>query len=142
VNVDVNETLGGWLKESLSQRIVIDSLGIPENKNENSYWEATGTYVQQWEYKSKGITLEMESEKEKGNKKVMMITIISPCHLSTSQNIGIGSDVDLIKHKYNNLIDKSSSDKQTIVVGSIFDGTIFTLENNKVIKIFIGASAE
>src|ERR1035437_3434427 len=70
VNVDVNETLGGWLKELLSQRIVIDSLGIPENKNENSYWEATGTYVQQWEYKSKGITLEMESEKEKGNKKV------------------------------------------------------------------------
>jgi hypothetical protein len=71
-----------------------------------------------------------------------MITIVSPCALTTSQGIGIGSDLKLIQLKYSSQIDKSASDENTIVVGSIYEGTIFTLENNKVVKIFIGASAE
>jgi hypothetical protein len=140
--IEVCETLGGWLNQSLDQQIVIDSIGLPDKKNQNSLWDATGTYVQQWEYKSKGITLEMESIEEISNKKVMMITIVSPCALTTSQGIGIGSDLKLIQLKYSSQIDKSASDENTIVVGSIYEGTIFTLENNKVVKIFIGASAE
>lgn len=136
------ETLNGWLKESLDQQIVIDSIGLPESKDKDLYMGAMGSYVQQWNYKSIGITLDMESEQENGNKKVMRITIISPCTLTTSQGIGIGSDLKLIKVKYNSQIDKSASDESTIVVGTIYDGLIFSLESNKVVKMFIGASAE
>ncbi len=140
--VDTFETLGGWLKLSLNQKNIIDSIGQPDKKSKDEFWEATSTFVQHWEYELKGIELEMESNKENEAKEVMMITIMAPCSLRTSQNIGIGSDINLVKEKYQNLINKSSSDDKEIVVGSIYGGTIFSIENGKVSKIFIGAAAE
>ena len=44
--------------------------------------------------------------------------------------------------QYFNLIDVSNSSTNIIVVGSIYGGTVFTLVNGTVNKIFIGASAE
>lgn len=140
--VSEKEIIGGWLKEAIEQQIVINKLGSPEKKGEDEYWGATGTYVQNWEYTSLGITLEMESESQGGIKKVRSIIITQPCNLTTSQGIGIGSDENTVKEKYFKLIDASNSNATTIVVGSIYGGTIFTLEGGFVSKIFIGAIAE
>ena len=140
--VSEKEVIGGWLKESIKQQMVIDKLGLPEKKGEDEYWGAIGTYVQNWEYPSLGMTLEMESESQGGDKKVRSITIIQPCKFTTSQGISIGSDAKTVRDKYLKLIDASNSDVTTIVVGSIYGGTIFTLEGGVVSKIFIGAAAE
>ncbi len=140
--VNEKEVFDGWLKESIKQQEVIDKIGNPEKKGEDEYWGAIGTYVQNWEYPTLGITLEMESESQRGEKIVRSITIAQPCKFSTSQGISIGSDTKIVKEKYLKLIDASSSDANTIVVGSIYGGTIFTLKDGAVSKIFIGATAE
>jgi hypothetical protein len=137
-----HEIIGGWLKESIEQHVVIDKLGLPEKKGEDEYWGATGTYVQNWDYTSLGIILEMESENQDGIKKVRSIIIIYPCKLKTIQGVGIGSDEKTVREKYLKLIDASNSSTKSIVVGSIYGGTIFTLDNGIVNKIFIGATAE
>lgn len=136
------EVIDGWLKESIKQQIVIDKIGNPEEKGEDEYWGAIGTYVQNWDYPSLGINLEMESESQGADKIVRSITILQPCKFATSQGISIGSDTKIVKEKYLKLIDASNSDANTIVVGSIYGGTIFTLKDGAVSKIFIGAAAE
>jgi len=137
-----HEIIGGWLKEQTKQQVVLNKLGEPEKKGDDQNWGATGTFIQNWEYKALGINLEMESERQDGVKKVFSISIESPCKLTTSQNVGIGSGYKTVREKYNVLIDESSSGKDFIVVGSIYGGTAFTLKNGVVTKIFIGAIAE
>lgn len=141
-SIAVHEILGGWLKEKIGQQTILEHIGKPEKKDKDEYWGATGTFVQNWEYSSLGILLEMESDKQGGPKKVMSIAIVSPCSLTTSQNIGIGSDVKLVNEKYLDKIDKSNSNNEAIVIGSLSGGTTFYLKNNIVNKIFIGALAE
>jgi hypothetical protein len=136
------EIIGNWLKLDLAQKYIIDSLGIPEQKGPDEYWGALGTYVQKWDYISKGILLEMESDNQGGEKKVLMVTITSPCKLSTSRGVCIGANDLQIREKYGNLIDASNSSNKSIVIGSIYGGTIFYLNNGVVSKIFIGAAAE
>jgi len=136
------EVIDGWLKESVKQQVVIDKIGDPEKKGEDEYWGATGTYVQNWEYTSLGIYLEMESESQGGNKKVRSIKLTQPCKYTTSKGISIGSDLNIVKEKYIKLIDSSNSDTNSIVVGSIYGGTILTIKDGVVSEIFIGAIAE
>ena len=137
-----HETIGGWLKEQTKQQVVLNKLGEPEKKGDDQNWGATGTFVQNWEYKALGINLEMESERQDGVKKVFSISIEQPCKLTTSQNVGIGSSIKTVREKYFGLIDESNSSEKYIVVGSIYGGTVFTLKNGIVCKIFIGAAAE
>jgi len=136
------DILNKWLKLDLSQSVIIDSLGQPEEKSVDTYWGATGMYVQTWKYPSKGISLDMESEKENGSKVVLSITIAAPCRMVTSELIGIGSDKDLIFKEYTSDVNAEHSDNESIVVGSIYGGVIFSIKNNKVNGIFIGAAAE
>lgn len=140
--VNENEVIDGWLMNETKQQIVVNKLGMPESKDEEVYLGSTGTYAQTWEYSSLGISLVMESENQGGDKNVRSITIVQPCKLSTSQGISIGSDTKIVKEKYLKLIDASNSDANSIVVGSIYGGTIFTLKDGVVSKIFIGAAAE
>lgn len=142
LKVSEKEVINGWLKVSVKQQVVINKIGNPEKKGEDEYWGAIGTYVQNWEYPALGINLEMESEYQGGDKIVKSITIVKPCKLTTLKGVSIDSDIKLIKEKYSELIDASNSDSNTIVVGSIYDGTIFTIKDGAVCKIFIGAAAE
>lgn len=137
-----HETIGGWLSKNTGQHVVIKELGAPQKKGEDEFWDATGTFVQRWEYSSLGIILEMESESLNGIKKVSSITIIKPCDLKTSKGIGIGTDESSVYSKYEKLIDVGNSNNLLVVVGSIYGGTFFTLKNKKVEKIFVGAIAE
>ena len=137
-----NEILDDWLKEYINEKEVISHLGNPEKKGKIEYWDAIGTYVQQWNYSEKGIILDMESESKNALKTVKSISITSPCTYLTSQKIGIGSDMEIVREKYADKIDTDFSDDSIIVVGTVYGGTIFEIENNKVVKIFIGAIAE
>ena len=138
-NIFVYEELDGWLKLSLDEKILKNNLGKPEKKGKDEYMGATGTYIQEWDYKSKGIKFDMESDTIGIPKHIFSITIKSPSKLKTKQNIGIESEENVVREKYSKQISKEFSDKETIVVGSIYGGTIFKIKNGKVTEIFIGA---
>ncbi|MGD9605793.1 MAG: hypothetical protein AB7V00_06585 [Bacilli bacterium] len=125
----------------MEEKIIIKKLGEPGEKGIEEYWEATGTFNQEWKLESIGIILGMESEK--GKKTVCSITLINPCTLKTSKLIEIGSEYQEVYNKYSKLIDNEfTSSEKNIVVGSIYGEIIFSFENLKVDRIFIGAAAE
>jgi hypothetical protein len=137
-----NEIFGGWLKLELDQKIVENKLGPPDFMDEDVYLGATGTFMQTWFYKSLGISLEMESENKGETKKVRNISIMSPCNYKTSKGIGIGFNEIIVKKRYKGLIDSTFSDESSIVIGTVYDGIVFSIEKGIVTKIFIGSLAE
>jgi hypothetical protein len=142
VQNDSSEIIDSWLSLGLNEEIIIKKLGEPVERGIEEFWEATGTYNQEWKFESIGIILGMESESEKGKKTVCSITLINPCSLKTSKSIGIGSEYQEVYNRYSKFIDTEFSSEENIVVGSIYGGTIFSFKNLKVDRIFIGAAAE
>ena len=58
----------------------------------------------------------------------------------TTQNIGVGSTKRDILKAYEGKI--SNVSKGSVIVGSIYGGILFYLENRKVKSMFFGAAAE
>ncbi len=132
----------GELRLGQGQKTVVDKLGEPESRSKIEEWGADGLLHQDWKYTTKGITLNMNGEKENGEMTVFSITITSPCDLKTKKNIGIGSIYNDVMAAYEKEIDKESSDKNVITVGSLYGGLIIEFKNEKAVKIFAGAAAE
>jgi|CXWL01.1.fsa_nt_gi hypothetical protein len=132
----------GELSLGLNHIKVTEQLGQPDSKSKAGEWGADGLIHQDWFYKTKGITLNMESNKNLAEQTIFSITITSPCIYKTKNNIGIGNTYKEVMTAYEKDIDKSASDKTSITVGSIYGGIIFDFKNDKVGKIFIGAGAE
>lgn len=132
----------GDLVLGLSHTKVIELLGQPGSKDKAIEWGADGMMHQNWFYKAQGISLNMDSNKDMKDQAISSITITSPCTFKTKKNIGIGSTYQQVMAAYEKEIDKSSSDKTKIVVGSIYGGIIIDFKNDKAENIFIGAAAE
>jgi hypothetical protein len=133
----------GSVKIGLNGESLMQILGRPDSMGAIQMSEASGAYIQNWDYNKIGIKFEMESHDSLGSKRVSSIEIASPCTLSTKKGIKIGSTLDEVKKEYGEHQDKENSDeKSSFVAGSIYGGIIFTIEAGKVNKIFIGASAE
>lgn len=131
----------GELKLELGTTKIKQLLGEPEMKSKSEIWEVDGEYRQDWKYPTKGIELTLKGEFD-STRTVEMITIKKPCELKTKKQIGIGSEYEKVRIAYKNKIDKSASNTETLVVGSVYGGLIFNFEDKKVKSIFIGASAE
>lgn len=131
----------GELHYGLGLKKMIDLLGQPEEKSEPELWGADGEYHQTYQYPEKGIELDLIGKKET-DQKINMITVHAPCEYKTQKGIGIGSSIDEVTNAYKDKIDPQASDNEMIVVGSVFGGLLFDMENNKVESIFIGASSE
>ena len=141
----VNEAdLGGVgdLLLGLSDTKAIELLGQPESKSKAEEWGADGLMHQDWLYKSKGISLNMDNSKGNDKQTIFSITITSPCTFKTKKNMGIGSTYNEVMKVYEKNIDKSFTDKATITVGSVYGGIIFSFKNDKAEKVFVGAAAE
>jgi hypothetical protein len=115
-------------------------------KGEDVVWEAIDYAIQEWKFSDAGLSLDMGSEKIGGKKTVFSVTITGSSKLRTGRGIGIGdSRADVVK-AYAGF--KSEPEEQFLetdnvyLVGSIFGGMVFSFENEKVTKIFLGASAE
>ena len=132
----------GELALGQGQLSILEKIGAPEKKSKTEEWGADGLFHQDWEYPSKGIILNMNSDKENGDMTVFSITISSPCQFKTKKNIGIGNTYNEVKTAYEKEIDKEASDKNIITVGSLYGGLIIEFKNEKVVKIFSGAAAE
>ncbi len=132
----------GDLLLGLSDTKAIELLGQPDSKSKAEEWGADGLMHQDWVYKTKGITLNMDNSKGNDKQTIFSFTITSPCTFKTKTNMGIGSTYNEVMAVYANNIDKSFTDKATITVGSVYGGIIFSFKNDKAEKIFIGAAAE
>lgn len=132
----------GELDLGLPAAKTIELLGEPDSKSKAVEWGADGLMHQDWIYKSKGITINMDNSNA-GGQAIFSITASSPCTWKTKKNMGIGSTYKEVLAAYEKEIDKSATDNKTITVGSMYGGIIFTFgKDDKADTVFIGAAAE
>jgi hypothetical protein len=133
----------GDISLGLTQSKLIELLGQPDSKGKSEEWGADGLVHQDWVYKAKGITLNMDQNINLADQTIFSIRITKPCNFKTKRNIGIGSTYKEVMAAYEKEIDKTATDTVTITVGSLYGGIIFNFnKGNKVETVFIGAAAE
>ena len=134
----------GALHLDQSEREVIKLLGKPEKEGKLTRQEADATYVQQWEFPSKGLSLLMSAgPKKNGARTIAAITARAPCPFATQRGIKIGDAESAPRKAYAAVADRESpAERGAFVAGSIYGGIIFNFEHGKVSRIFIGAGAE
>jgi hypothetical protein len=145
----------GQLKIGMTAPQVIKILGNPEKEEKLQFSEVTGNLFTAWYYNKKGIVLGMITDAKDGSNHksfrakpgspltVDSITIKAPCRFLTAKGMGIGSSYNDVAKTYSDYPhDKEFSDKNRIVIGSIYGGLMFDFEKNKVVRIFMGAAAE
>ena len=126
---------------------VIKNLGEPDFKGEEMLLGADGKLHQDWVYTNKGIKTSMARTEKETEYTVWALTIKDPCKLLI-EGIGIGSTKEDVVNAHGSNIDQtistafSTPEKELILVGTIYDGIFFTIENGKVTEIFVGAKAE
>ncbi|TYQ15695.1 UNVERIFIED_CONTAM: hypothetical protein Cloal_2176 [Acetivibrio alkalicellulosi] len=131
----------GDLRIDATDEEIIKLIGEPENKSEAIEWGADGLEHQSWYYNSKGIEFDMVFYDDKTV--VERIKIKSPCSYKTKRGIGVGSTKEQVLNSYKNEIDPVENiDTSSVIVGSIYGGIIFGIEDNAVSSIYIGAAAE
>ena len=141
-NLMQTESIGDLKIDDSAQKI-ISYLGNPEAKSESVMWGSDGLYHQSWDYPQQGISLEMVSETEKGTKQVSSITLSEPSQLKTERNIGIGDYYEKVEEVYKQEKDVDNSITcESFVAGSIYEGIIFSFNEGRVSKIFLGSAAE
>ncbi len=139
------ETLGTLqLGQSMSQ--VEKTLGKPTTIGDEEFSPATGDYSIYWRYEDKGVGLNFTASEDNTIPKTLgSIAIFAPSKLKTSRGIGLGSKRADVEKAYANTRKKgeeNESNKEYVVIGSVFGGLMFHIENNLVTSIFIGAAAE
>lgn len=131
------------LNSSFFDSEVVKFLGEPEKKSEPAVWGSDGLEHQTWYYSSKGIELGL-SKNDESKQVIYSVKLEKPCILKTSRGIGIGSTKAEVLDAYKKEIDpvENGGGSSAIVAGTVYGGLIFTLENDIVASIFIGAAAE
>lgn len=142
-----NEKIGA-LETGQSTQEVEKLLGPPSQKGDDDFMPATGAYYVFWSYKKEGIGLMFSASEKKSPRTLGQISIYPPSKLKTQRGIGIGStraeaEVAYEKPAYpREKVDSDESDDGRVIVGSIYGGLVFYIEDGLVSGIFLGASAE
>ena len=130
------------LDQPVAQLKLPAGCGRPQ-KDSEQLWGADGAYHQNWKYAACGLTLGLVREKTSDPQRVFSLTLAAPSRLKTARGMGIGSPAEAVIKAYAQDYNPQESQKgQTLVVGSIYGGLIFTLKQGKVSEIFWGAAAE
>lgn len=137
----IEEEKVGEIQKGVDLNKIVEFLGEPEEISEPVFSEVDGETYQTYAYKSKGIHI-VFLIKSDSTHEVSQYEITEPCILHTSNGIGIGSTYADVQKAYGNLINPQESNNEIIVAGSVYGGMVFNLENKKVDRIFVGASAE
>lgn len=134
----------GEIKLGMSPADIRRILGAPNTESLAIEWGADGLMHEDWTWKSKGLVLNMSSDKANHDSSlsVFSITASSPCTFITKAGMGIGSSYEEVLEAYKKDIDPEATDKTQITVGSVYGGIIFSFRNNKAEKISLGAAAE
>ena len=136
------ETIGGLLLGAPESKAFAVFSGKPI-KGKDELWGADGEWHQNWTWLEHGANLDMSSAEEMGTKQVSSIEIKSPSTLKTARGIGIGDSESKVRKVYKDALSEEESDPGVrLVVGSMFGGLLFTIEDGKVTSIFLGAASE
>jgi hypothetical protein len=133
------ESLGS-LRFGLNAAAVERLLGAPEHQSTVVEQAADGLYVMTWDWPAQGVAVELAGESASGPFEVQALSIRAPSQLRTARGIGLGADAAAIVRAYG--ADHTHVSDDAVVVGSLYGGLRFDLEQGAVRTIFIGASAE
>ncbi len=139
-----NEVIGG-LKLGMTEGEVAAAIGAAESKTEAEMWGADGKKHLNWNYPAKGLTLNMvEGDKPEAEYALYAISVEAPSDFATSKGIKLGSSKDDVMTAYGQYVEDQSDEAtlESIVVGTVFGGLIFGMNNGAVNSIFLGAAAE
>ena len=122
---------------------VVEKVGEPENTTEMQVWGVDGMERQTWKYLSQGISLTMLNDPEQGLV-TDQINLTQKATLKTERGIGVGSSREDVVNAYaDNLASGyEGAGDESVVVGSIYGGIVFTFKENRVTEMFVGAAAE
>ena len=99
-----------------------------------------GAVSQIVEFVEAGIQLELISDEITSPQRVNFISVAAPCALKTKKGIHIGSSEAEVVAAYKEHRDAEASEAgKFFVAGSDYDGLMFSIENGKVVRIFIGS---
>ncbi len=149
-DVVVRDTLNHWLTYGIPGQTVLDSLGKPDIKGKFEYWESDANYHQNWEYPSLGLTLWMVSDTIGSLSKVEYIKITDEPLITstfvTTKGICIGTPKKQVLDLYDAHIDKTyevlHKDPNLLLIGNLYEGTIFHFTDEKVTIIEMGYLSE
>ena len=133
----------GKLHIGLSEAGVRQIIPGQPTRGAEKWWGADGQYHQEWKYPADGITLGMVAKQKGGLKSIESLTITGPSTLKTQRGIRIGStEAEVVKAygRFRNAED--STPGELLVAGSVFGGLMFTFQQGRVRRIFLGAAAE
>ncbi len=135
----------GELSEGMAAADVLAKLGEPGKRGRISEEEATGLFLQTWDYPDQGLTVMMGAPARRGPQTIHSLQIVAPSTLTTRLGVGIGSprkDVLARYGKFRDPDDPSGDAEEVFIAGSVYGGIFFTMKADKVVEIFMGAGAE
>lgn len=135
----MNDSAGG-IKLGMTGDAAVKILGEPDSKTEAKEEAATGYMRSEWNWKSKGVSLDLDYGKK--GKIVIHLTLKAPFSQKTSCGIGIGSSKVEVEKIYSKYRERDSGRTDSNTFGSVYGGIAFYYVNDKVTSISMGAFAE
>ncbi len=128
----------GPLRLGMSDAAVASAIGAPTHKSPVIEEAATGSFVSNWSWD--GIALHMAAETKTGPFEVAAISVSKPPH-ATARGIKVGSTLAELQATYPRTTEQGDHDPNLFLVGSVYGGLLFKLEQDAVTEIFLGAMA-
>jgi hypothetical protein len=128
----------GPLRIRMTEKEVLTAVGAPKTKSKPELMGAYGMFQSDWEYGD--LDLQMMASTAKGPFNVTAISFSGARPYKTPEGIGIGSTRAEITAVYGKYIGHTN-DKSSVLVGSIYFGLLFSLEDERVAGVFLGAMA-
>ena len=132
----------GPLKLGMPEKQLAALLGKPASESKPISEAATGMTVKERNYARLGLKVTLAQESAGKPWSVDRFRADPPCPWKMPQGIGLGTPSAQVRKTYAGLLDQEMTSSQQVVVGSVYGGVIFTLKNDKVQSIFVGAAAE
>lgn len=137
-----DEALGG-IRPGMSETDLIAAIGNPGSRKGPFDEAATGLMIEYWDWNAEGITVDMASEGIDKPRTVARVVLRAPCALTTERGVAVGAGEQDVIEAYATLADPDFSvEGEKLVVGSIYEGMIFTFVRGRVTTIFLGSGAE
>lgn len=138
----IYDTLDNWLTVGTPINLVFENLGEPDSVGDDEIWGMTGLKYRYYQYRRWGLSFYSEIDNDFEFVYDIIIQGIATFH--TSRGISIGDNKSTVMHKYENCLnDEFASDSTDVsIINSIYEGTFFFYDEDKVVKIEIGSLAE
>lgn len=141
--LDTSAESVGPIRLGMPAKEVVAALGEPDAKSEYQLMGATGEFVADWPWASKGLTLTMAAVDASGTMPTVSgISCEASCAFELPWGLKMGSTRAEVEAIYGEHFDPDFTNEQQFVAGSIYGGTFYRFEGGEVVGIFIGAGAE